>query len=173
MKSIVRKLFAVVFAVCLALAFTGCSSGGGSSTAASSSSASPAASASSSSTAASASASASASSAAASAGSLADGTYSIAVTLEGGTGKATVESPATLTVSGSQMVATIVWSSKNYDLMVVDGTQYKPVSSSGNSTFEIPVSALDADLPVQAETTAMSEPHMIDYTLRFDSSTLK
>ena len=152
------KVLAVAFAVCLALAFAGCSSDGASSASQSS---------------ASASASTSASSAAASAGSLADGTYSIAVALQGGTGKATVESPATLKVSDSKMVATIVWSSKNYDLMVVDGTQYKPVSSSGNSTFEIPVPALDADLPVQAETTAMSEPHMIDYTLRFDSSTLK
>ena len=57
--------------------------------------------------------------------------------------------------------------------MIVDGEQYLPVNTSGNSTFEIPVSALDADIAVQAETTAMSEPHMIDYTLRFDSGSLK
>ena len=71
------------------------------------------------------------------------------------------------------MPATIVWSSPHYDQMVVDGTQYLPVNDSGNSTFEIPVTALDEDLPVQAETTAMSEPHMIDYTLRFDGSSIR
>ncbi|WP_126513827.1 hypothetical protein [Slackia heliotrinireducens] len=70
------------------------------------------------------------------------------------------------------MTATIVWSSPNYDLMIVDGTEYYPVNTSGNSVFEIPVSALDEDLAVQAETTAMSQPHLIDYTLRFDSDSL-
>ena len=70
------------------------------------------------------------------------------------------------------MTLTVVWSSSNYDLMVVDGVEYKPVNTEGNSTFEIPVTSIDEDLPLQAETTAMSEPHMIDYTLHFDSSTL-
>lgn len=101
------------------------------------------------------------------------GEYRVAVTLEGGTGRATIESPAKLVVADGKMTATIVWSSPNYDQMVVDGTQYLPVNASGNSTFEIPVAALDEDLSVQAETTAMSEPHMIDYTLRFDSGSLK
>ena len=70
------------------------------------------------------------------------------------------------------MVATIEWSSPNYDKMIVLGEEYLPINRAGNSTFIIPVPALDEDLAVQAETTAMSEPHMIDYTLRFDSSTL-
>jgi len=104
---------------------------------------------------------------------VANGDYTVAVTLQGGTGKAKVESPAKLTVTDEGMVATLVWSSSSYDKMVVNGTQYAPVNKSGNSTFEVPVAALDQDLPVQAETTAMSEPHMIDYTLHFDSSTLK
>ena len=104
---------------------------------------------------------------------LADGDYQIGVTLEGGSGKATVESPAKLMVKDGAMTAVIVWSSPNYDLMVVDGEEYFPVPRSGNSTFEVPVSALDTDLAIQAETTAMSEPHMIDYTLHFDSSTIQ
>ena len=104
---------------------------------------------------------------------LADGDYQIAVSLSGGSGKATVESPAKLIVAGGKMTAVIVWSSPNYDQMIVDGEQYLPVPRDGNSTFEIPVSALDEDLPIQAETTAMSEPHMIDYTLHFDSSTIQ
>ena len=65
-----------------------------------------------------------------------------------------------------------MWSSSSYDKMVVDGTEYKPTNTSGNSTFDIPVSALDTDLAVSAETTAMSQPHMIDYTLNFDSKSL-
>ena len=103
---------------------------------------------------------------------LTNGEYAIDVTLQGGSGKATVESPAKLIVSDGEMKAVIVWSSPNYDQMIVDGKQYLPVPRDGNSTFEIPVSAFDVDLPIQAETTAMSEPHMIDYTLHFDSSTI-
>ena len=102
---------------------------------------------------------------------LADGTYSVDVTLGGGSGRASVSSPCTLKVEGGAMTATIVWSSPNYDQMVVDGTQYLPVNKDGNSTFEIPVATLAEPLAVQAETTAMSQPHMIDYTLTFGSAT--
>ena len=58
----------------------------------------------------------------------ADGTYTCDVTLEGGSGRATVESPAALTV---------------------------------------------ADGKVTADTVAMSTPHEIEYTLTFDSASLK
>lgn len=102
----------------------------------------------------------------------ADGSYTCAVTLEGGSGRATVESPAALTVADGIMTATIVWSSPNYDYMLVDGEKYLPVNTDGNSTFEIPVAALDTALAVTADTVAMSTPHEIDYTLTFDSATL-
>ena len=102
----------------------------------------------------------------------ADGSYTCAVTLEGGSGRATVESPAALTVADGIMTATIVWSSPNYDYMLVGGEKYLPVNTDGNSTFEIPVAALDTALAVTADTVAMSTPHEIDYTLTFDSTTL-
>lgn len=102
----------------------------------------------------------------------ADGSYTCAVTLEGGSGRATVESPTALTVADGIMTATIVWSSPNYDYMLVDGEKYLPVNTDGNSTFEIPVAALDTALAVTADTVAMSTPHEIDYTLTFDSATL-
>ena len=102
----------------------------------------------------------------------ADGSYTCAVTLEGGSGRATVESPAALTVADGIMTASIVWSSPNYDYMLVDGEKYLPVNTDGNSTFEIPVAALDTALAVTADTVAMSTPHEIDYTLTFDSATL-
>lgn len=103
---------------------------------------------------------------------LEDGKYTCSVTLTGGSGRASVESPAQLTVSNGVMTARIVWSSPHYEYMTVDGTQYDPVNTEGNSAFEIPVT-LDADIAVSALTTAMSEPHLIDYTLHFDGSTLE
>ena len=101
-----------------------------------------------------------------------DGSYTCAVTLTGGSGRATVESPAALTVADGAMTAVIVWSSPNYDYMLVDGEKYLPTNTEGNSTFEIPVAALDTALAVTADTVAMSTPHEIDYTLTFDSATL-
>ncbi len=98
---------------------------------------------------------------------LADGSYTCEVTLEGGSGRATVESPAALTVENGKMTATIVWSSPNYDYMIVDGEKYLPTNTDGNSTFEIPVAALNAPLAVTADTVAMSTPHEIEYTLTF------
>ena len=102
----------------------------------------------------------------------ADGEYTVSVALEGGSGRATVDSPATLTVADGKMTATIVWSSPNYDYMLIDGEKYQPTNTEGNSTFEIPVTALDTALAVTADTVAMSTPHEIDYTLTFDSATL-
>lgn len=104
---------------------------------------------------------------------LEDGDYTMEVTLTGGTGRATVDSPAAIKVEGDKATATIVWSSPNYDYMLVDGEKYEPVNKDGNSTFEIPVDVFDAEMEITADTVAMSEPHEIDYTLNFDSSTVK
>lgn len=102
----------------------------------------------------------------------ADGRYTIEVTLSGGSGRAAVESPAELTVEQGTASAVVVWSSSNYEFMVVDGQTYRPIQKEGNSTFEIPV-VLDEEMAVSAQTLAMSEPHLIDYTLLFRSDTLK
>lgn len=101
---------------------------------------------------------------------LENGTYRVKVTLLGGTGRAKIDSTARLTVSDEGMVARIVWSSPWYDYMVVEGARYEPVNENGNSVFEIPVSALDVEIPVTADTVAMSTPHEIEYTLVFDSA---
>ena len=97
----------------------------------------------------------------------ADGEYNVNVVLEGGSGRATVDSPAALTVVDGKMTATIVWSSPNYDYMIVDGEKYLPTNTEGNSTFTIPVAALGTPLSVTADTVAMSTPHEIEYTLTF------
>lgn len=103
---------------------------------------------------------------------LEDGVYTCGVTLEGGSGKATVESPAELRVKNGEVSATLIWSSPNYDYMLVDDQRYEPVNTEGNSTFEIPVGGFDVPLTVAADTVAMSTPHEITYTLTFDSSSL-
>ncbi|MBR1477827.1 MAG: hypothetical protein IJ608_07690 [Lachnospiraceae bacterium] len=103
---------------------------------------------------------------------LSDGEYSVAVTLSGGSGKASVESPAKLVIKDGQAVATIVFSSPNYDYVLVGDDMYKPVNSEGNSTFELPVAGFDIGLPISADTTAMSSPHLIDYTLKFESDSI-
>ena len=101
-----------------------------------------------------------------------DGTYQVDVTLQGGSGRASVDSPTTLSVSDGAMTVTIVWSSPHYDYMLVDGERYLPTNTEGNSTFEVPVTDLSEPLSVVADTTAMSQPHEIDYQLLFDPATI-
>lgn len=103
---------------------------------------------------------------------LEDGQYQIDVRLEGGSGRASVESPARLRVENGSAFATIVWSSSNYDYMKVDDVQYDLLDTEGNSAFEIPVTVFDWKMAVLADTTAMSVPHEIEYTLYFDSSSI-
>ena len=98
--------------------------------------------------------------------------YTVSVSLSGGSGRASIASPTTIVKDGDTYTATITWSSSNYDKMTVDGVDYAPINDGGNSTFEIPVT-LDEDIAVSAETVAMSTPHTIDYTIHFDSSTMK
>ena len=104
---------------------------------------------------------------------LEDGSYTVAVRLEGGSGRASVESPAALRVEDGRAFAVIIWSSSNYDYMKVDGEKFDLIHTEGNSSFEIPVSAFDWKMPVIADTVAMSEPHEVEYTLVFDSTTIK
>ena len=99
------------------------------------------------------------------------GSFLCAVELTGGSGRASVSSPAVLVSDGETLMATIQWSSPNYTYMIVGDIQYDPIQQEGNSTFQIPVT-LDQDISVSACTVAMSTPHLVEYTLRFDSTTL-
>ena len=103
---------------------------------------------------------------------LANGSYTAEVAFSGGSGKSHIESPVTLTVKDGAVTATVVWSSSKYDYMVVDGERYDVLTTEPGSTFEIPVAAFDTDLTVIGDTTAMSTPHEIEYTLNFASATL-
>lgn len=96
-----------------------------------------------------------------------DGEYTVEVTLAGGSGRAAIVSPAVLLVKDGQALARIEWGSSSYDYMKVGNEIYFPVNTEGNSVFEIPVPVFDEGMAVIADTTAMSVPHEISYTLTF------
>ena len=104
---------------------------------------------------------------------LADGSYTIELTMEGGSGRASIQSPAQLAIADGAATATLEWSSPNYDYMLVNGEKYLPVNTEGNSVFEVPVEALDAPLTMIGDTGAMSTPHEVEYTVTFHSETLE
>ncbi|MBR2187112.1 MAG: iron transporter [Lachnospiraceae bacterium] len=89
------------------------------------------------------------------------------VTLTGGTGKASVTSPAKVREEKGQIIATVEWSSPYYDYMIVGGQKYERVNTEGNSVFEIPIPGYNEDFTVIADTVAMSKPHEIEYVLNF------
>ena len=104
---------------------------------------------------------------------LEDGNYYIDARLEGGSGKAFLQSPSLLSIKDGEAAAMITWSSDNYDYMLIDGVKYEADTSSGASAFIIPVAGFDYRMAVVADTTAMSKPYEIDYTIFFDSSTIE
>lgn len=104
---------------------------------------------------------------------LADGSYTIELTMEGGSGRASIQSPTQITVADGAATAILEWSSPNYDYMLVNGEKYLPVNTEGNSVFEVPVETLDAPLTMIGDTVAMSTPHEVEYTVTFHSETLE
>lgn len=104
--------------------------------------------------------------------SLADGEYTVEVSLEGGSGRAGVSSPTRLVIENGNAFAEIEFSSSNYDYMIVGEEKFEPINTEGNSKFYIPVSRFDSRMPVSADTTAMSMAHEISYTLCFDSASI-
>ncbi|MBQ9061382.1 MAG: hypothetical protein IJ121_00935 [Eubacterium sp.] len=104
---------------------------------------------------------------------LADGTYAIEVTMTGGSGRASISSPTWLIVQDGKAFAKLLWSSTYYDYMIVNGRKYlNQTTDGGNSTFIIPVTALDEPMEVVADTTAMGDPVAIDYVLTFYEDTI-
>ncbi|MBO4386210.1 MAG: hypothetical protein J5817_04245 [Treponema sp.] len=103
--------------------------------------------------------------------SLKDGSYKINVSLSGGSGRASVKSPADLRVKDGMPLAQIEWSSPNYDYMILNGEKLLPLANKQNSVFELPVLVFDKPMSVFADTTAMSTPHEILYQLEFSLET--
>lgn len=112
--------------------------------------------------------------------------------LQGGSGKAFVETPCPVYEKEGTLCALITWSSDHYDYMIVNEKKLLPVNTEGNAQFLVPLGSLEEiageaagaesggaemlpnalsgtslEIDVQADTTAMSTPHLIDYTLSF------
>jgi len=104
---------------------------------------------------------------------LEDGSYTIDLIFEGGSGKAEILSPAIISVSGNAVIATLKWSSPNYDYMIVGDKKYLPVNQGGDSVFEIPVTVFDEAICVIGDTVAMSSPHEIEYAITFCADTIE
>lgn len=100
--------------------------------------------------------------------SLDNGEYSIEVSMTGGSGRASISSPAYLYVRKHHFYSKITWSSSHYDYMIVGSKKYLNESPKGeNSTFTIPVTAIDEPMIVKADTTALGDPVEIEYHLTF------
>lgn len=106
---------------------------------------------------------------------LRNGSYSVKVDLKGGTGRASITSPTTLTVLDGKAYATVQWDSPNYDYMLIDGVRLTPqnVKDGSNSSFLVPIKTFDKPFTVIADTTAMSTPHEIEYQLTFHRDSVK
>lgn len=97
---------------------------------------------------------------------ISDGEYMVEVILEGGTGRAGIESPALLTAKDGRYSVRLIWSSSNYDYMLAGGEKYINRAQPGErSLFDIPVEDLGQPFKIIGDTVAMSTPHEIEYTL--------
>ncbi len=99
---------------------------------------------------------------------LQDGTYvPETFTAQGGTGKVRITCPEVILTQGEAQ-AVVEFSSPHYEWVKVNGRQYDPENAQEqdrkNSVFRIPV-VLDEEMKISGLTTAMSEPHEIEYTL--------
>ena len=94
---------------------------------------------------------------------LPDGVYTPdSFSWSGGTGKLTI-SCTQITVKDGQAYATIVFSSDKVDQLKANGSIYYK-EGSGLSIFTIPVN-LNANNTIVGRTTAMSQPHWVEYTI--------
>ena len=98
------------------------------------------------------------------------GTHEVNITMEGGSGKAHIESPVSITESDGKITATLIWSSDKYDYVIVDGVKYENENPGGSSTFTVPVRSLDEPLELIGDTLAMSKPHEIEYRIIWGST---
>lgn len=96
-------------------------------------------------------------------GQILDGTYTPSFGFTGGTGRVTLGC-GKVVVKNGKATATIYFSSSNYTYVRIGGSKYYNNNKGGNSTFNIPIN-LNSTTSIYGLTTAMSEPHEIQYVL--------
>lgn len=99
---------------------------------------------------------------------LKNGTYPVLessfVKADGGTSKRTFTVGETLEVKEGVAYVTITVDSVSYTKAKVNEIEYAGTKNGGNTTFEIPTT-LNENVAVSLYTTAMSDPHWIDFTM--------
>ena len=103
---------------------------------------------------------------------LADGEYTCAVLLEGA-GRATLETPAALTVVDGVCTAEIVFSTSKIDYVIVDGEKHEPLNTEGGAAFRVPVAAFGRRLSIIVDSTAIQPAVEVQYTMTFDETTIE
>ncbi len=91
--------------------------------------------------------------------------FLVDISFEGGSGKAYIKSPVEVTKKDGKLTAKFIWSSKNYDYMLVNGIRYDNENNGGESTFTVEIDNIDEPLVVIGDTVAMSTPHEIEYLI--------
>ncbi len=99
-----------------------------------------------------------------------DGTYNVGMTCEGGSGRGGVASAAVTVSGGSITTVALTMTSPNYDYCYdpVTGAKVNAPAGSGDSVFYINFPG--NYFSFTADTTAMSAPHEITYTITLDLS---
>ena len=105
---------------------------------------------------------------------LADGSYTVDVTLGGASEKTQIDSPAELTVAGGEATVLIAFNTDNYDYVKIEGEQIDMEEGADVSRFQVPVTSLDTEIPFIADSVAI-KGHSVekDYTLTLDSASIK
>ena len=101
---------------------------------------------------------------------LADGEYRVDVSIAGG--KASLQSPARMTVEGGACRATLVFGTKKIDYVIVDGEKILPEENPDGAAFTVPVAAFDRGLSVIVDSTAIRPAIETPYTVTFDSASI-
>lgn len=104
---------------------------------------------------------------------ISDGIYEFQGKLEGGSGRAHFDGNLILEVKDGKGLLTFTMSSDHYDYVIADGIKYEPLPGDGNSAFTVPVGGVNFDFRFTGDTTAMSVPHEIDYSVRIDAADLE
>ncbi len=84
-------------------------------------------------------------------------------TWSGGSGKIDITCPQ-VRFEGDQAYATLIFSSSHYTYIRIGEEIYNGTSDETQTVFEIPVT-MDETMTIAAETTAMSQPHEIEYEI--------
>ena len=105
--------------------------------------------------------------------SLKNGTYSTAVTVEGGNGTDMICTPLNVFIDDGEATAVVVWSTTACEYMEVVGVRVNPMSRDDGSVFYLPVDTWDEEVEVLAGMNHEGVKEEVEYVMTFDSSSME